>query len=1035
MFAVCSLTGAAFQSARAAESAAMDKVQFNRDIRPILSDKCFACHGFDAKHRKASLRLDVLEGAMAEHDGGRPIVPGKPDASELVTRINSSDPDEMMPPPESHKSLSVDEKKLLRRWIEQGAPYEKHWAFEPPVAVAPPPLPQGGRNPIDAFIAARLTREGLQLATEADKPTLIRRVALALTGLPPKLAEVDAYLADKSADAYEKMVDRYLASPHYGEEMARHWLDVARYADTHGLHLDNEREMWAYRDWVVGSYNRNQPFDQFTIEQLAGDLLPGATVTQRVATGFNRCNVTTAEGGAIEAEFRFRYAVDRTATSAETWMGFTAGCAVCHDHKFDPLSQREFYSLYAFFNSAADPALDGNALQVNPIMRLETPEYHAQSDALDRQIAAKLQQLDNVAASIAYTDPGTVQPVPAAVEMENVWMEDEFPPGAQPIGGPGDPTTFIDSAHGPVFSGHRALKRTAAGLSQDYYEGNSPPLSIPPGGKLFAYVYLDPKSSPREIMLQFHKGGWDHRAVWGDYEAIDWGAKQTVARVHMGPLPAAGKWVRLEVPVEKLGLAAGDQITGFAFTQFGGTVYWDKLGVVGRADPAHDPLHSFLAWWRQATGKDTPGIPADLVQVARDGSEKHPRPEERRRLQTYYLQSVCVDTKPQLSVAMGELGKLKAARAALEQSLPSTFVFTDLPQPRDSFVMQRGAYDKPGEKVEPGVPAILPPLKKDNPKGRATRLDLARWLVAPEHPLTARVAVNRLWQQFFGKGLVKTSYDFGSQGEAPSHPDLLDWLALHFRNSGWDRRELVRLMLTSATFRQSSRTTPELFARDPENRLYARGPRFRLDAEQIRDNALFVSGLINLEIGGKGVKPYQPPNIWEPVGFAGSNTRFYQQDTGPALYRRSLYTFLKRTAPPPFMANFDAPSREQFCMVRERSDTPLQALQLMNDVQHVEAARELAQRMLTEGGPTAAQRITFAYRTVLARLPEADESAIIQRQLATHLARYRHDEPAARKLIAAGQTKPKPELAPSELAAYTLVASTILNLDETLNRN
>jgi hypothetical protein len=891
------------------------------------------------------------------------------------------------------------------------------------------------RNPIDAFMVDRLAREGLRQSPEADRPTLIRRVAFALTGLPPTPAEVDGFLADSSTDAYEKMVDRYLASKHFGEEMARHWLDLARYADTHGLHLDNERQMWAYRDWVIDSHNRNQPFDQFTIEQLAGDLLPNATVAQRVATGYNRCNITSGEGGAIEAEFRYRYAVDRTSTMAETWMGVTVGCAVCHDHKFDPISQREFYSLYAFFNSAADPAMDGNALLTGPVVKIEAPELRSKRDDFDKRIAAKQKQLDDAAAAVVYTDPGNSPTTLPTADTETVWMEDEFPPGAHPQGGPGQPTTFVDAAHGQVFSGKRALKRTSAGLSQDYYEGGATPFVIPPNAMLFAYVYLEPKALPSEIMLQFHKGGWNHRAVWGDYNAIDWGAPNTFERVLMGPLPDAGKWVRLDFPVEKLGLAPGDQITGFAFTQFGGTVFWDKLGVAGRNDPGHDPLRSFIAWWQQATGKDTPGIPPELAQVAKDGPKKSVKPEDEKRLRAYYLQAVCVDTKPQLSVLAGGLETLKTERAAVDQMMPSSFVFNDLPTPRDSFVMMRGAYDKPGEKVEPGVPAVFPQLKKVDPKARATRLDLARWLVSPEHPLTARVAVNRLWQQFFGRGLVKTSYDFGSQGEAPSHPELLDWLAVHFRDGGWNRNEIVRLMLTSATFRQSSRVTPELYARDPENRLYARGPRFRLDAEQIRDNVLFVSGLINLEMGGKGAKTYQPANIWEPVGFAGSNTRFYQQDSGPALYRRSIYTFLKRTAPPPFMANFDAPNREQFCTIRERSDTPLQALQLMNDVQHVEAARALAQRMLTEGGSTAASRLAFAYRTVLSRPPESDETAIVEQQLAAHLARYQQDIVAAKMLISQGQSKPKVELALAELAAYTLVANTILNLDETLTRN
>jgi hypothetical protein len=622
--------------------------------------------------------------------------------------------------------------------------------------------------------------------------------------------------------------------------------------------------------------------------------------------------------------------------------------------------------------------------------------------------------------------------------VETVWLEDAFPDGAQVAVHPGGhPTMFVGTGQGgPVFSGKLALKRTGKGIAQDYYNAGAAPLDIPPQGKVVAYVYLDPANPPRSVMLQFHKGGWLHRAVWGDFNAIPFGTPNTTQKINMGPLPAMGQWVRLEVPAETVGLAVGDQISGFACTQFDGTVYWDKVGIVGRSNPATDPQRSFLVWWKRAAGKDTPGAPPDVNEIAKRGPGENVKPEDEKRLRTYYLQTVCVDTKPQFVVTMDEVAQLRSEREALDKTATTnTFIFKDLPKPRDSFVMIRGAYDKEGEKVEPAVPAFLPPLKQADPKVRANRLDLANWIVADENPLTARVTVNRFWQQFFGVGLVKTSHDFGSQGELPSHPELLDWLALEFRDQGWNVKDLVRLMLNSATFRQSPRVSPEIYAKDPENRLYARGPRFRLDAEQIRDNALFVSSLINLEMGGKGAKPYQPANIWEPVGFSGSNTRFYKQDSGPALYRRSIYTFYKRTAPPPFMANFDAPNREQFCTRRERSDTPLQALQLMNDVQHVEAARALAERMITEGGTTPIDRIAFAYRTVLSRRPDAAEAALVEGQLKTHLARYEKDPAAAGKLVTQGASKPRAGLAPAELAAYTMVANTILNLDETLTRN
>jgi hypothetical protein len=1039
------LAAAAFLSLPVAARA--DEVQFNRDVRPILSDKCFACHGLDAKHRKAKLRLDTPEGAFGERKGRRAVVAGDISKSELWARITTNDEADIMPPPDSHKKITPAEREILKKWIEQGAKYQKHWSFEPlqkPEVPRPAVATATVRNPIDAFILARLDRQKLQVAAEADRPTLIRRAAFALTGLPPTPDEVAGFVADPSADAYEKVVDRYLASPRYGEEMARHWLDVARYADTHGLHLDNERSAWGYRDYVIDAFNKNKPFDQFTIEQLAGDQLPRAdkpspTVEQLTATGFSRCNVTTSEGGSIESELLYRYAVDRTSTTMETFLGLTGQCAVCHDHKFDPISAKEFYSLYAFFNSAADPGFDGNVPNTAPVTKLITSERAKKLAEFDAQITAKQKEVDERKTHVVYTDPATVEPRPLATEAETVWVDDEFPKAGKTTASPGHPTTFAKASDGaPVYSGNVSVKRTDKGLAQDVNEGPEVALHIPAEARIFAYVYIDPKDPPKAIMLQLHGTDgtdWNHRAVWGDHDSIPFGDRKTKQKVSMGKMPKAGEWLRLEFPADKINLAAGDIMNGIALTQFGGTVYWDKVGVIGRSDAAGDPTKSMLAWQRARVGKETPTAPPEVAKLLKEGPEKVKNPDGLKRLREYYVQQVCTETKKQFEPMATELVQLRQRRAEFDGAIPVTFTFADLPKPRDSFIMLRGDYTKPGEKVEPGTPAALPALKKADPNGRATRLDLAKWLVEPENPLTARVATNRLWQQFFGTGLVKSSGDFGSQGEPPSHPDLLDWLASEYRQSGWDTKKLVRMLVTSATFREASAVTPELLGRDPENRLLARGPRFRLDAEQIRDNALFVSGLMNLTIGGKGVRPYQPPNIWEPVGFVGSNTRFYTQDKGDALYRRSIYTFLKRTAPPPFMANFDAPSREASCTRRERSNTPLQALQLMNDVQHVEAARALAERMITQGGSTADDRITFAYKTVLARSPEAEERQIVGAQLASHIERYAKDAEAAKKLVAHGESKPNDKLAAPELAAYTLVANTILNLDETLTRN
>jgi hypothetical protein len=1075
------LAFAGISAANAAAAAANDgKLRFNQDIRPVLSDKCFACHGFDAKKRKADLRLDTPEGAYAVNDGVRAIKPGDPAKSEFWKRINSTDEDEVMPPPESHKKLSAAEKALFKRWIEEGAAYQKHWAFETPVAADVRRqadqamtaaknarlLTSSATNPIDAFIADRLQREGLHFSPEADRETLIRRVAFAVTGLPPTVKEVDAFLADQSQDAYEKMVERYLASPRHGEEMAKHWLDVARYGDTHGLHLDNERQMWAYRDWVVRAFNENLPFDKFTTWQLAGDLLPNATKDQLIATGFNRCNVTTSEGGSINEEYIYRYAVDRASTMIETWMGLTGGCAVCHDHKFDPLSTKEFYSLYSFFQSNADPAMDGNALLTKPVLQLAMPAQEAQLKVLDAKIAPLRSQMDAKLKTITYTDPATQKPLPPAMETETVWIEDDFPAGAKAQNNGGTPPTqWVTAANGKVFSGKRALKRSATALAQDYYTGGAAPFDAPQGAKFFFHVFLDPADLPEAVMIQFHTDKWEHRAVWGNPDVITYGQPQTPTRFGAGALPEPGKWARLEVEAAAIDIKPGEKITGIAFTLHGGTAYFDHMGVVARVAPATDPAQSFLAWQKLGEGKDTPGVPADINKLLKDGARKR-KPEGEKQLRDYYITNVFAATRAEFATLAKERNALQKQRDEIAKNVPSTFIWNDLEKPRDSFVMVRGQYDKPGEKVEPATPAIFPPLKKSAPDARATRLDLAAWLLSPEHPLTARVTVNRLWQQFFGTGIVKTSSDFGSQGAVPSHPELLDWLAVFFRENGWDTRKMIRLMLTSATFRQSSVigkevisnqsgkgiseqpgtadkalitsapiTDDSLLQRDPENRLYARGPRFRLDAEQLRDNALYVSGLMNPEMGGKGVRTYQPPNIWEPVGFGGSNTRNYTQDHGPALYRRSIYCFLKRTAPPPWLTNFDGPNREQTCTVRERSDTPLQALQLMNDVQHFEAARAFAERIMTEGGASPTDRIAFAYRAAISRKPTPEETAVVQDALKKFLAEYAQSGDAAKKVIANGESKAKAALPPNELAAWTLVANLVLNLDETINRN
>ncbi len=1015
--------------AGAAPAPAQGKVNFNRDIRPILSDNCYACHGPDTVKRKAGLRLDQKASALAKLESGDfAIVPGKPDESSLVVRVLATD-DDQMPPEESGKKLSAQQIQTLKRWVSEGAEWQAHWSFIKPERPEPPAVKTKRRwpkNPIDQFILARLEKEHFKPAGEADKATLIRRVTFDLTGLPPTPAEVDAFLADKQPGAYERLVERLLHSPRYGEHEARYWLDVARYGDTHGLHLDNERSLWPYRDWVVQAFNRNLRFDEFTIEQLAGDLLPNASQAQKVASGFNRCNVSTSEGGAIDEEFYVRYAVDRTETVGVAFLGLTLGCAACHDHKFDPISQKEFYSFYAFFNNLTEKAMDGNALLPPPSMKLPTPEQQKQLDELAAAVAPLEQKLLEAAGKLDYHEPP--MDAPATNRADFVWVDDDYPAGAK-ADQKGAPRQWTEGSR--VFSGRRALTRTDAGPAQDLFTAATQPLIVGDQDTIFAYVYLDPANPPKAVMLQFHLGGWSHRANWGDADAIPYGEKGTTQKVQMGDLPKAGEWVRLEVPVEKLGLEAGAKIDGMAFTQFGGHVNWDQAGL-HTATPQEDRSGvSLLAWEKQQALKKDSWLPQevrDALQVQADQRME----EQQRLIRNYYVANVYQPARHQFDPTIKQIAALHQQCEDLEHSLPSTMISQDLmDHPREAFLLKRGEYDQRGDAVFRGVPAVLPPL----PPGETTnRLDLARWLVSPENPLTARVTINRFWQQFFGTGLVKTAGDFGAQGEWPSHPELLDWLATEFIQSGWDVQHMIRLMVTSATYRQDSAVTTALLRRDPANRLLARGSRFRLDAEQIRDNALFVSGLLVEKMGGRGVRPYQPPGIWEAVGYTTSNTAKFEQDHGEALYRRSLYTFWKRTAPPPYLAAFDAPSREKYCTRRERTDTPLQALVTMNDTCYVEAARHLGARMMNHS-ERERERLAYGFRLVTARAPSSRELKLLSGSLEQFETKYQSNPEAARKLLAVGESPTDQTLEATEHAAYTMVASLLLNLDETLNKN
>ena len=1006
------------------------KLDFNKDVRSILSDNCFKCHGFDDKKREAGLRLDTLEGASSKLESGdQAIVPGNPDASTLIKRITSTNPDEVMPPPATGKTITPAQVEILKQWIREGAEFKKHWSFN---AIDRPSLPETANaawseNPIDRFAFARLAAEKLSPSPEADKVTLIRRVTLDLTGLPPTPAEVDAFLADSSPNAYEVLVERLQKSPRYGEHMTRYWLDLARYGDTHGLHLDNQRSLYKYREWVINAFNTNKPFNDFVVEQIAGDLLPNATLDQKVATGFVRANVSTSEGGSINEEVRVRYVVDRTETLSTVFLGLTTGCAVCHDHKYDPVTQKEFYQLFAFFNSASDPAMDGNRHDTPPTVKLPTTEETAKLADLDQKIAATQKSIQEALAKVEYTEPPMTEPKPADAPEEYVWIDDSAPSGAQLQGN--TPWEFVGKPDHPVFSGEKSTRREGAAITQHFFTGAAQPLKVGEGDKFFAYVYLDPKKPPKTVMLQFNDGTWEHRAFWGE-DAIAFGAGDVDGHRRLGDLPKTGEWVRLEVDAARVGLPAGKTLNGWAFTQFDGLCYWDKAGIVTRTPQDGKAFESLLAWEayeKTQVKSEVPQPVRDAIKV--DAATRND--DQKKLIRNYFVENVYGKTRETFDPLHKELKSLQDQRKGTDDAIAVSLIMGDEAQERETFVLLRGEYDKPGPKVERGTPAVLPPMPEGAPRNR---LGLAQWLVHRSHPLTSRVTVNRFWQQFFGRGLVKTSEDFGVQGESPSHPELLDWLSAEFMESGWNTKQLVRLIVTSQAYRQSSKVTPELVGRDPENALLARGPRFRLEAEVVRDSALYTSGLLVEKIGGKSVKPYQPDGIWEAVAFTSSDTSKYMRDNGEALYRRSMYTFWKRTSPPPSMMAFDAPSRENCTARRARTNTPLQALVLMNDEQYVEAARKLAARMIAEGGSQPVDRVSYGFRLVTSRAPSAKESDILTRQFQQHLEKYQGDVESAKKLLSVGASARNEQLDPAEHAAYTMVGSVLLNLDEAVTK-
>lgn len=1015
--------GATSTSFAVAEVPATEPIDFNRDIRPILSQACFRCHGADANTRAADLRLDDAESAYEVRDGGVAISPGKIDESLVWKRIQSTDPDEVMPPPDSNRQLTSEEMQLVQRWIEQGAKYEKHWSFTP--------IPSFVEDTnIDDLLDSKIEKIGLKKTEAADPVTRLRRLSFTLTGLPPSIEEVQQFVKDPTAQQYELLVDRYLASPHYGEEMAKHWLDLARYGDTHGLHLDNERSMWAYRDWVINAFNQNQPYDEFTIDQIAGDQRPNATDAQWVATGFNRCNVTTGEGGAIDEEFLFRYAVDRTSTTVQTWLGLTAGCAVCHDHKYDPMTAKEFYSLYAFFYSAADPAMDGNTATTNPFRSIPTPQQTqlvSEAQAMETQAREALLAIASDRVRREIPGKGSVDTnIPERHTYSQIWLDDEMPVHGGRRNTSRNAEVWVEDVQSPM--GKRSLFQSFGDRYEQFVTPEWPVLHVPHEGNLSFWVKVDRLEPPKAIMLSVQSGGKTQSWVWADspenHALLDGGAMLA------GKLPAAGVWTQIQVPLN--GLPADSVVQQIKLGLFGGICSWD--GLVANGQFLRKNQNDFVTWWEANKAKGQPWMDADIQAGFKAGPDAEEGKAVAGKVENYFNAYVRMDVSDNLLEARQIWQNARIQSQIAQSKIVGTFVFTDLPTPRETFVMSRGQYDAPGEAVQPATPSFLPKLSAEEGK-RLTRLDFAQWLVNDENPLVARVAVNRFWQQVFGVGIVKTSDDFGLQGSPPLNPELLDQLADEFRRTNWDVKRLMKRLVLTAAFQRSSVVDAQQREMDPDNSYVARGPRIRLDAEQIRDNVLASAGLLNKQMGGPGFKSYQPANIWEPIGYGDSNTRYYIQDHGDGIYKRSIYAYIKRTAPPPFMTNFDAPNREQFCSVRGRSNTPLQALQLMNDLQYLEAARVLAESIVEQADRSLPEQITALTMHALSREISSRELQILNDAYGKFRARLEGAPEDARRIANWGERPPRTLDRDLDVAAMTLLANLVFNLDEFVNRN
>lgn len=1034
--------------------ASPDKLDFNRDVRPILSDKCYHCHGPDEHGRKAKLRLDRYEDAIAN---AKAIDPANLAKSEMLARIFSSDPDEVMPPPKAHRDMTESQKDILKRWVESGAKYEAHWAFVAPEKVEPPK----GRNArwqegaIDRFIFAGLQAAGLQPMSGEEKRVLLRRITFDLTGLPPTIAEQEAFVADTAPDAYEKVVDRLLASPHYGERMALAWMDASRYGDSSVMHADGPRTMWPWRDWVIRSYNENKPFDDFTIEQLAGDLIPDASYDQILATGFNRNHATSDEGGAFAEELRVEYIVDRVQTTANVWLGLSMECAQCHDHKFDPISMKEYYQFFAYFNNNKDPGMQTRRGNQSPVIdvqddgRLKTlAEIAEQRKVLEAKIAARGTANANAIAewvkdqeAALLLDTQSV-PMPKGLVHHVSFDEGQGDVAADGVAGTKGRISGVwgkadrEGNAGVRLNGKSTVDFPLTGTFAEYDRPFTMAAWVNPSGAFSGAIFsrMNVKQNYRGFDLWAQSGqvgthiihSWPGNAIKvvskKKLKAKTW---QHVAVTYDGGGKAGGVRVYIDGVYEPHNVEQ-DGVTA--------TIKTDVPFKVGARTPGANINGSVddVRLYDRVLSED------ELRQIMGGGSflgELLATPaEERSARQEAALTKLYLaeHDKPfrDLSGQLSQLDKKEAELKSTKTKITS-MIMADNDKPRMTYILDRGAYDQPkkDEEIFPGTPAILPPPVADSP---ANRLGLARWIMQEDHPLSARVAVNRYWAMLFGKGLVSSVMDFGNQGQPPANQELLDWLAVDFRESGWDVKRMIKKMVMAQAYRQSARITPNVLEVDPENRLLSRGPRYRLQGEFIRDNALAVSGLLNPKVGGESVKPYQPPGIWNEVSLNGGLK--YKQDEGDKLYRRSMYTYWKRSAPAPNMLIFDAPTREKCVVQRARTNTPLQALVTLNDVHFVEASRKFAERIISEGGDSFESRIQYAYKLALCRDVTPEELVVCQQVFDAQLKSFSEDEDAAKKYIGLGESSPAEGLDPVELAAYAIVANMLLNLDEVLTR-